>query len=115
MHEYSLMEGVVKQLRASAAENDIKQISLVVLVVGKMTMTVPDALQFAFEAFRQQEPLLKDDAVLEIREEPVAGECKDCQQRFEIKDYEFICPSCSSVNIKLVGGRELYIDFYEGD
>ena len=115
MHEYSLMEGVVKQLRASAAENDIKQISQVALVVGKLTMAVPDALQFAFEAFRLEEPLLKDDAVLEIREEPVMGECKDCQHRFEIKDYEFVCPSCSSVNIKLVGGRELYIDFYEGE
>ena len=52
MHEYSLMEGVVKQLRASAAENDIKEISQVALVVGKLTMAVPDALQFAFEAFR---------------------------------------------------------------
>jgi hydrogenase nickel incorporation protein HypA/HybF len=115
MHEYSLMAGVVKQLQASAATNNIKQISRVVLVVGKMTMTVPDALQFSFEAFRQQEPLLNDDAVLEIREEPIVGECKDCQQRFEIKDYEFVCPSCYSVNITLVGGRELYIDFYEGD
>jgi hydrogenase nickel incorporation protein HypA/HybF len=115
MHEYSLMEGVVKQLRASAAENDIKEISKVALVVGKLTMAVPDSLQFAFEAFRMEEPLLRDDAVLEIREEPVMGECKDCQHRFEIRDYEFICPSCSGVNIKLVGGRELYIDFYEGE
>ena len=115
MHEYSLMEGVVKQLRASAAENDIKEISRVALVVGKMTMAVPDALQFSFEAFRLEEPLLRDDAVLEIREEPVMGECKDCQHRFEVRDYEFICPSCSGVNVKLVGGRELYIDFYEGE
>ena len=115
MHEYSLVDGVVKQLRASAADNGIKQISRVALVVGKLTMAVPDSLQFAFEAFRQEEPLLRDDSVLEIREEPVVGECKDCQQRFEIKDYEFVCPSCYSVNIKLVGGRELYIDFYEGE
>jgi Zn finger protein HypA/HybF involved in hydrogenase expression len=43
------------------------------------------------------------------------GECKDCQHRYEIKNYEFICPSCSGVNIKLVGGRELYIDYYEGE
>jgi hydrogenase nickel incorporation protein HypA/HybF len=115
MHEYSLMEGVVKQLKASAEENSIKQISRVALVVGKMAMVVPDSLQFAFEVLRQQESLLKDDAVLEIREEPVMGECKDCHQGYEIKDYEFICPSCSSVNIKLVGGRELYIDYYEGE
>ncbi len=114
MHEYSLVEAMVRQLRASAAENNITQISRVMLVVGNLTMAVPDALQFSFEAFRQEEPLLRE-AVLEIREEPAAGECKDCQQRFEIKDYEFICPSCSSVNVKLAGGRELYIDYYEGE
>lgn len=114
MHEYSLVDGVIRQLRASAAQNDVKQISRVVLVVGKMTMAVPDALQFAFEAFRQDEPLVKD-AVLEIREEQVMCECKDCQHRFGIKDYEFVCPSCSSVNVKLVAGRELYIDYYEGE
>ncbi|MGD0152937.1 MAG: hydrogenase maturation nickel metallochaperone HypA [Thermacetogeniaceae bacterium] len=115
MHEYSMVDGIVRQLRASAAENNIKQISRVALVVGKLTMAVPDALQFSFEAFRKEEPLLKEDAVLEIREEPVMGECKDCQHRFEIKDYEFICPSCSGVNIKLVSGRELYIEYYEGE
>lgn len=113
VHEFSLVEGVVKQLRASAAENDIGKISRVMLVVGKLTMAVPDSLQFAFLAFKE-EPLFQE-AVLEIREHPAAGECKDCGQRFELKDYAFVCPSCSSVNIKLAGGRELYIDFYEGD
>jgi hydrogenase nickel incorporation protein HypA/HybF len=115
MHEYSLMEGVVRQLRASASENGIKQISRVGLVVGKMTMAVPDPLQFAFEVFRQQDPLLKEDAVLEIREEPIMCECKDCHHSYEIMNYEFLCPSCSGANIKLVGGRDLYIDFYEGE
>jgi hydrogenase nickel incorporation protein HypA/HybF len=115
MHEFSLVDGVVKQLKTSAAGNGIKEISKVALVVGQMTMAVPDSLQFAFEILRREEPLLKDDAVLEIREEPVVGECKDCQHRYEIQNWEFLCPACSSANIKLVGGRELYIDYYEGE
>ncbi|NPV28712.1 MAG: hydrogenase maturation nickel metallochaperone HypA [Firmicutes bacterium] len=113
MHELSLMENVVATLRASAAENRIKKITRIQLVVGKLTMAVPEALQFAFEVFKEED--LFKSAVLEIKEEPVRGECKECQHAFEIKDYEFLCPSCSSPQVKLVGGRELYIDFYEGD
>ncbi len=114
MHELSLMESVVRQLRASAAENDIKKITRVLLVVGKMTMAVPDALQFAFEVLQKEDELLKD-AVLEIRDEPIRGECRDCHHVFDIENHEFLCPSCSGPNVKIVGGRELYIDFYEGD
>jgi hydrogenase nickel incorporation protein HypA/HybF len=115
MHEYSLVEGIVKLLHTSAEENQISKISKVNLVVGQMTMALPDALQFAFEVIRKEDPLLQEDAVLEIREEPVRGQCKDCGRKFDIKHYEFICPDCASPNVKLAGGRELYIDSYEGD
>ncbi|MGB9791239.1 MAG: hydrogenase maturation nickel metallochaperone HypA [Thermacetogeniaceae bacterium] len=114
MHELSLMESVVKQLHSSAAENGIKRITRVMLVVGKMTMAVPDALRFAFDALQKGDELL-EGAVLEIREEPVRCECRDCGHSYDAPNYEFICPSCSSPNIKITRGRELYIDFYEGD
>jgi hydrogenase nickel incorporation protein HypA/HybF len=113
MHELSLMMGVVDQLRKSAAENNIKKISKVLLVVGDMTMAVPDALQFAFETFKDEE--LFQDAVLKIRKEPVRGECRDCHHNFGVDDFAFVCPSCSSPNVRVASGRELYIDYYEGD
>ncbi|HAA89870.1 MAG TPA: hydrogenase maturation nickel metallochaperone HypA [Peptococcaceae bacterium] len=113
MHELSLMESITKTLRASAAENGITKITRIRLVVGKLTMALPEALQYAFEVFKSEE--LFQDAVLEIAEEPVRGECQKCHHRFEINDGEFSCPACGSLRVKLVGGRELYIDFYEGD
>lgn len=113
MHEMSLMQGVVDLLRKSALENNIKKITRVLLVVGEMTMAVPDALQFAFETFKDEE--LFRSAVLEIRMEPVRGECKDCHCQFDIKDFVFLCPSCSGPNVRVASGRDLYIDYYEGD
>ncbi len=113
MHELSLMQGVVNLLRKSASENNVKRITKVLLVVGEMTMAVPDALQFAFESFKEEE--LFRDAVLEIRMEPVRGECRDCHHSFDIKDFVFLCPFCSGPNVKVASGRDLYIDYYEGD
>lgn len=113
MHELSLMENVARMLRASATENRITRITRIQLVIGKLTMALPDALQFAFETFKGEE--LFKEAALEIKEEPVRGECKQCRRVFEIRDYEFLCSFCNSPHVKLVGGRELYINFYEGD
>jgi hydrogenase nickel incorporation protein HypA/HybF len=113
MHEMSLMVGIIELLRKSAAENNISKITKVMLVVGDMTMAVPDALQFAFDSFRDEK--LFHDAVLEIQKEPVRGECKDCHHNFGIDDFNFLCPSCSSPNVRVASGRGLYIDNYEGD
>jgi hydrogenase nickel incorporation protein HypA/HybF len=113
MHEMSLMVGIIELLRKSAAENNISKITKVMLVVGDMTMAVPDALQFAFDSFRDEK--LFQDALLEIQKEPVCGECKDCHHNFGIDDFNFLCPSCSSPNVRVASGRGLYIDNYEGD
>jgi len=72
-----------------------------------------DATDEDFESFKDEE--LFHDAVLEIRKEPVRGECKDCHHNFGVKDFAFLCPSCSSPHVRVASGRELYIDYYEGD
>ena len=113
MHEMSLMMGIVDQLRKSAAEYHIKKFSIGMLGVGERTLAGPDALQLAFEAFKEEE--LFQNAVLEIRKEPVRGECKDCHHNFGVEDFAFVCPNCSSPNVRIASGRELYIDYYEGD
>lgn len=114
MHELSLMQGVVRLLHTSAVENNIKKINKVSLIIGKMTAALPDALQFAFEALQQDDGLLAD-AVLVCKEEPIRGECKECHHVFDVEGYQFLCPSCNGPNVKIVGGRNLYIEFYEGD
>lgn len=113
MHELSLIESVARLLKGSAAEHGIRTIKRVCLVVGKMTMAVPEALQFAFETLREDE--LFREAVLEIREEPVSCQCQQCYHEFTPGEFEFLCPSCGSPRVKITKGRELYIDFYEGE
>ena len=117
MHEFSLMESVLSRVRESAGENGINRISKVKIVVGQMTMAVPDSLQFAFEALTQaEEALLYADAVLEIEERPVRCLCKLCGNSFSPVDvYMFFCPECNSTQLEVTGGRELYLDFYEGE
>ncbi|MBP8819715.1 MAG: hydrogenase maturation nickel metallochaperone HypA [Syntrophomonadaceae bacterium] len=114
MHELSIIQSVVDTVRDSAEKNGLKRVNKVKLVIGKLTMALPDSLQFAFEAVIVDE--MFKNAVLEIEERDVTCECNSCQHRFVVDDaYCFICPNCGHDRVDIIGGRELYIDYFEGD
>ncbi len=115
MHELSLMEGVINTVRDSALNNGIVKVNKIKLVIGKLSMALPDSLQFAFQALNQQDKLFQD-AVLEIEERPVICRCSTCAGEFTIENnYCFICPLCAGTKVDIIGGRELFIDYFEGD
>jgi len=115
MHELSLMQGVMDIVKESAAQNGILKVNKVKLVVGKFSMALPDSLHFAFEALSGVEPLFKG-AVLEIEAKEILCQCQQCRQINQLEDsYHFVCSSCGSTKVDIIQGRELYLDYYEGD
>lgn len=115
MHELSLMQSVTDIVKESAAQNHINKISKVKLVIGKFSMALPDSMQFAFEAIAATEPLFAG-AVLEIEPRSIICECLECEVKTEIEDsYHFVCSNCGSVKVEIIQGRELYLDYYEGE
>ncbi|MDI6812319.1 MAG: hydrogenase maturation nickel metallochaperone HypA [Desulfitobacteriaceae bacterium] len=115
MHEMGLMASMVELLTESARHNQIQKINKVKLVVGKMSMALPDALQLAFDVYKA-EGLFSSEAVLEIEERETMGRCRSCGRRFPVLDNcLFVCPDCQGIDVEVISGRELYIDHYEGE
>jgi hydrogenase nickel incorporation protein HypA/HybF len=114
VHELSIMEGVLNMIRESAEQSDIGKVNRLKLVIGKLTMVLPDSLQFCFQVLSQDE--LFRDAVLEIEEKDIVIRCSECQQQYVLEDgYSFICPGCGTCQTEIVCGREMFLDYYEGD
>jgi len=114
MHELSIMEGVMDMVRESAIEHNISKVSKLKLVIGKLTMVLPDSLQFSFEVLSQDE--LFRGAVLDIEMREIRILCKQCDQYSVLEDgYNFVCPACGANKVEIVNGRELYLDNYEGE
>lgn len=114
MHELTIMNSILDMVRESAHYNNITKISKLKLIIGKLTMIMPDSLQFCFDALRQEN--LFEDAALEIEEVPVVIQCQDCARESVQPDiYYFSCPACGSNQVDILKGRELYLDYYEGD
>lgn len=73
--------------------------------VGVLSGVVPEALQFAFEALRENTQAA--EAVLEIENIPVACWCSACQAEFRPVDYLHECPKCSRPSSDMRHGLEL--------
>ncbi|KAB2951776.1 hydrogenase maturation nickel metallochaperone HypA [Heliorestis acidaminivorans] len=115
MHEMALMESLVSVLREEAEKNDIKEIKKVKMTVGTLTHALPSALQFAFTVLRESTPFAPL-ATLEIETVSAQAKCLACAQTFDVSDeYLFTCPHCQAFTIKIIAGRELKIDYFEGE
>ncbi len=113
MHELSLIQALIEMVVKSAMENNIKKVSKVQLVVGESHGVLPDALGLAFEILTQG--TVCAGAVLTIEKSTLLLKCRECAQEFCPEGYLYRCPNCGAVNAALIKGRELYVDYYEGD
>jgi len=113
VHELSLVCELVAALNESARENNIRRVERVRLVVGECYGALPEALAFAFRVLGEGTPC--SGAVLEIETVPAVYRCRECGRQFGGGVYLFFCPSCGAGGAVLLRGRELYIDYYEGE
>jgi len=114
MHETSLLYDLLRTVEASARENNIEEVTEIKLVVGGFSNVLPDALEFAFDSFKGQPPLAEDARlVLEIRMPEAA--CSSCGKSYGwTPEDEYTCRFCGSLDLKLTGGEDLFIEYYKG-
>ncbi|MCR4420765.1 MAG: hydrogenase maturation nickel metallochaperone HypA [Clostridia bacterium] len=112
MHEFGLIASLLSRVEEKARENNLEQVTRVKLVVGKLTMALPEALEFAFRTLTRG--TVAEGAKLEIEEREVRLRCPQCGLVFSPELPRLTCPGCGHPRPSLEQGRELYIDYFEG-
>lgn len=108
MHELSIAVGLCDQLEELARREGAHRVHRLVLEVGVLSNVVPELLAQAFEALRQEVPLV-EHAELEIRAVPLRILCHDCGRESEPKMFRFLCPQCQSSVVETLHGEELLL------
>lgn len=108
MHELSLIQGIFDSVIPVARQNGATKITNIKLRVGEMTMVVPEAMEFAFEALSEDDPML-EGCELELEFIAPVSRCLDCGVEFEHDRFHNHCTSCGSATTVLISGRELDI------
>ncbi|MBT8042682.1 MAG: hydrogenase maturation nickel metallochaperone HypA [Kiritimatiellales bacterium] len=113
MHELSLAQGLVEQLRQTAEAEGATRVTSVTVVIGNYSGVEPDAFEFAFPF--ATEGTLVDGAELIIDLLPVSVECRQCKTTSHPEPINLVCMKCGSDDVVLQGGREFLIRSVEID
>ena len=107
MHEMSIALNII-DIASEAAENaQSKKINEIEIEIGSISGVEIDALEFALDV-AVQNTMLKDASKKIIPIEAKA-ECLECHNTFPISFFYEPCPSCNSLNINILQGKELRI------
>ena len=107
MHELGIAQNILQIVRQSVPKNHAADVRAVRLRVGQLSGIVPDSLDFCFSVIVNDTEMRQ--AKLSIEHVPLVSECRNCKHRFQMDDLAFSCPSCQSVSLELISGRELEV------
>ncbi|RYL93612.1 hydrogenase maturation nickel metallochaperone HypA [Sporolactobacillus sp. Y61] len=116
MHEMGLMADALEAVAADAEKRGMSSVEKISLIVGDLSNVLPDALRFAFDAFRRtgEVPLLDPSASLTIIRERGRARCAVCHTEYEPDELIATCPKCGMPFGVLLEGETFKIQSYEG-
>jgi hydrogenase nickel incorporation protein HypA/HybF len=108
MHELSIAQSLITEVQdALPVDCPPEQVRIIHLQVGALSGVVPEALTFAFECLAPDTPLA--DATLQIHTKPAFWVCQSCNAQWNSTQILDACPTCSGIEIRLSGSRDLSV------
>ena len=107
MHELSIAQNIIDILQEEQTRQRFTRVVAVHLRVGALSNIVPEALQFCFEAIRDE--TLARGADMVIERVPGLAACHDCSSQVQLDDAVLICTECGSQRLTVLSGEELDI------
>jgi hydrogenase nickel incorporation protein HypA/HybF len=111
MHELPVTKSIVKISSEEAEKHNAKIVKEIRIKVGVLTGLIPDSIQYYFDIISKG--TLVEGAGLKIEKLPIRFRCNDCGCEDEAKAGIYSCKNCESMNIKIIGGNEFFIESLE--
>lgn len=113
MHELGLALHMLDIVKDAAEKNHVRAVKGIKVKVGAYSGVVPELITECFGPASMG--TVAEGAVLTYVSVPVTVSCASCGKTGEVKEHDFTCPFCGSDQIRLVTGREFYIDSIEAE
>lgn len=111
MHELSLVASICDVLNDKIKEYGVTRVLQVNLIVGELTGVEAYTLKSCFEMYVHATPI--EGVRLVIERIPIKVRCRECGNEYESKIPFSDCTVCGSKSIKIISGKEFYIDSIE--
>lgn len=111
MHELSITEGILKIAVSEAAKYNVSKVLSIKLKIGELSGVIPDLIQEYFNIISSD--TVAHNAKIIVERVPGRIKCLDCEVESPIERMRIKCPACGSFNVKIIAGREYYVDSME--
>ena len=111
MHELAITKSMLDLVLEQAEKAGAREIGKINLVIGEMTGVVEDCVKFYFDFLSKG--TIAEGTAISFKKIPTIAQCRGCDKTFELKEFDWICPHCGDKNMKIVAGKELYVESIE--
>ena len=111
MHEMAFTQGILHIALTEAAKHQAAKVLDIRIKVGVLTGLLPEFVQEYFNIVSVG--TVAEQSRLSIEKVPATIKCLNCGAASETEGFVFTCPTCNSNRIRLLGGREFYVDSLE--
>lgn len=111
MHELALTEGILKIAAGEAEKHRVKRVVSIRLKVGELSGVVPALIQEYFNIVSRG--TAAEGASIIVEKVPGVVGCLDCGEESKIEKMRLKCSKCGGYNVKIISGREYYVDSLE--
>jgi len=111
MHELGATESIAAICLRHAQANKAKRVIKVNVKLGELTGIVDHYVAFYWDMVTKD--TIAHEAELNFIKVPVVAHCPDCDEDFEVKEYDLTCPKCGRKDTELISGREFMVESIE--
>ena len=110
MHETMVAESLLATISTEAAKQNAKPVNAKISC-GMLNAINDEILCFAFEAIAKGTPC--EGMKLEIEHKPMQGQCKSCNENFDVELSHPRCSKCSGEDFELLPDAPLLLEEIE--
>ncbi|MBO5503755.1 MAG: hydrogenase maturation nickel metallochaperone HypA [Lachnospiraceae bacterium] len=110
MHELSITKNILDVATKTVTEGKVRKINL---LRGEYSDVIPEYVQNCFD--KLSAGTICEGAVLEFHSSKPVVSCRDCGRESELEVGQYECPSCGSMNVRILRGLEFVIESLEVD
>jgi hydrogenase nickel incorporation protein HypA/HybF len=111
MHELGITQSILNIAVSEATKHNAKKVLNIKIKVGELSGVMPQLIQEYFNIISKD--TIAEKAKLIIERVPIKVICSDCNSENVMDRMKYACPACNSINIKIISGREFYVDSLE--
>ena len=111
MHELPVTQSILEIALRHAKGAGASRITALNLTIGQLSSIVDDSVQFYWDIVAKD--TIAEGARLIFNRLPIELLCLDCNRQYSPQNEDFACPDCNSTQVKVVSGKDFYLESIE--